>query len=336
MFGGGGAENGIENLGILFNGTTLAYQNPQQMPADKEYGARARILRILFAVLERPYGYTAQQLADRYNVSKDTIADDLRILANMGLVLDYDNRYRYALKVENHLRQLKDLLHFSEEDQALLYEAIDKLPIQTVRQQQLKSKLSSVYDFRRLGFAYLRKPHLTKVDQLLQAKEEKRQVILVEYRSSNSNAIADRCVEPFHVSPPDDTLQAYDADKKKLRHFRISRIKRITLTDTPWQFEGHHTIMRTDPFRIVDNNQVLVHLRLSVGAYNELLERYPLTKSYLEETDDPNIFDFQCMVNSQFYGLSNFILGFHHQIIEVVAPESLREHLREEIAKMKF
>jgi predicted DNA-binding transcriptional regulator YafY len=303
---------------------------------EPEYGTKVRLMRIFRALLDRPYGYTRQELAHRYSVSIDTIALDFEAFESAGLVVDRDERHRYAFKLEKPLRQLKDLLHFSEEDQAMLYQAIDSLPASTERQQQLKNKLSSLYDYRRLGYSYLRKPHLTKVDQLLQAQTEKRRVRLLGYRSSNSNTIGDRLVEAFHISPPDDTLQTFDVDKKILRHFRISRITRVQLTDEPWAYQGHHNIMLTDPFRIVNNDQKMVYLRLSVSAYNELIERYPLTKSYIEETEDPNRFDFQCMVNANFYGLSNFILGFHAQHVEVLEPEALKAYLRAAVAEMRF
>jgi predicted DNA-binding transcriptional regulator YafY len=306
------------------------------MPRETEYGTRARLIRVLLAILEYPNGYTKQQLADRYGVSTDTISGDFRAIETAGFVLEKDERHRYAFKTDKPLRQLKDLLHFSAEDQVALHQAIDNLPVSSERARQLKAKLGSLYDFRRLGHAYLRKPHLTKVDLLMQAKTEKCQVYLIDYRSSNSNAISTRLVEPFHISPADDTLQAFDVDKHTLRHFRITRFTRVQLTDLPWKHEGHHNIMHIDPFRIVDNNQVTVHLRLGVGAYNELVERYPLTRSHIEETDDPNIFDFQCAVNHRFFGLSNFILGFHHQHIEVLEPESLKAHLRDEVGKMRF
>lgn len=306
------------------------------MPREAEHGTRTRLVFVLRAILEYPYGYSKQQLANKYGVSTDTISGDFKAIENAGFVLEKDERHRYAFKVDKPLRQLKDLLHFSEEDQFALHQAIDNLPISSERARQLKAKLGSLYDFRRLGHAYLRKPHLTKVDLLMQAKTEKRQAFLIDYRSSNSNAISTRLVEPFHISPADDTLQAFDVDKHTLRHFRITRFTRVQLTELPWQHEGHHNIVQIDPFRIVDNNQVTVHLRLGVGAYNELVERYPLTRSHIEETDDPNIFDFQCAVNHRFFGLSNFILGFHHQVIEVLEPESLKEHLRGEVGRMRF
>lgn len=306
------------------------------MPKEAAYSTRTRLVRIIRALIERPKGYTLRELAERYIVSADTIKGDIEAIRNGGFVVEYDEQYRYFFQTDKPYRQLKDLLHFSEEDQAALYQAIDNLGIASDRAVKLKAKLGSLYDFRRLGHAYLRKPHLTKVDLLQQAKEQKHQVFLIDYRSSNSNAIQTRLVEAFHISPAEDTLQAFDVDKNTLRHFRISRFVRVQPTDIPWAHEGRHTIMHVDPFRIVDNQQVNVHLRLGVGAYNELVERYPLTRSHIEETEDPNIFDFQCHVNHRFFGLSNFILGFYHQHIEVLAPDSLKEHLNAAVRQMTF
>ncbi len=306
------------------------------MPKENEYGTRTRLVRILRALLEYPHHYTKRALAERYGCSEDTISGDFQAIRDAGFVLQADEKHRYAFAPDKPHQQLKDLLHFSEEDQVLLYQAIDNLPVGNARAAKLKTKLGSLYDYGRLGHAYLRKPYLNKVDLLEQARQEKKQVILEGYRSSNSNTISNRVVEPFHVSPSEDTVQTFEADKNKVNHFRISRITRVKVLDQPWEHEGWHNIRRTDPFRIVGNEQVTVHLRMNVGAYNELIERFPLTKGYIEETQEEGVYDFQCSVNDKFLGLSNFILGFHHQGIEIIAPERLREHLREEIKRMNF
>lgn len=306
------------------------------MPLLAEYTAKGRLLRVMRALLERPYGYTLRELSERYGVSRDSIKRDFAELNNAGFVLDRDSRNRYAFVVDQPLRQLQSLLHFSEEDQVLLDQVIDQLDVTTAQGERLRAKLASLYDYRKLGHSYLRKPYLNKVDALLKAKAEKRQVILEDYRSSNSNGVGHRLVEPFHPSPPDDTVHTFDVDKQALRHFRISRFTRVRILDTPWAYENHHSIRPTDPFRIVDAKQVMVHLRFSVGAYNELVERYPMTKSHIEPSELPDYYDFQVEVNHRFLGLTNFILGNYHQQIEVLSPESLLDTLREMVGKMRF
>lgn len=302
---------------------------------EKEYGTKLRLLRIMLAVLERPYGYTKKQLASRYNVSEDTIKNDFRDFANVGLVWQQDDKHRYAFAEEKPLRQLKDLLHFSEEDQLLLMQAIDQIAPNSKRSENLKRKLASLYDYHRLGYAYLRRPYLSKIDALEEARKEKKRVVLQDYHSTNSNVVNDRLVEPFHVNPSEDIVQAYDVDKKGLRYFRISRFARVRPLDEPWQFEARHIVMPADPFRIVDANPVMVHIRLNVGAYNDLIERFPLCKSYAQPSAEPDVYDLQCNVNSRFIGITNFILG-NYNGVEVLEPESLIEHLHAEAGRIRF
>lgn len=306
------------------------------MHGEAEFSIKQRLLHLMLALLEHPVGYTKRYLADRYRVSPDTITRDLDDLKNAGFLLRKDERNRYHFVQSRPYQKLKTLLHFSEEEQILLEEAIDQVSPHSERGKRLKEKLATIYDYHKLGHMYLRKPYLTRVDVLLQAKADKQVVKLLDYQSGNSNKISTRTVEPFHPSPNDDMLHAYDLDKQAIRHFRISRIKRVEVLDRDWQYEHRHIVMPTDPFRIVSKQQLMVHLRISVGAYNELVERYPLTKSYLEPSEQPDMFDFQGMVNDRFLGLSNFILGQYHQHVEVLEPDRLRHHLRTMVADMKF
>jgi len=304
------------------------------MSKEAEYGYKVRLLRIMRALLEQPKRYAKRELREKYGVGKDAIDNDFQAFKSAGFVLRYDERFRYYFVEDKPLKQLKDLLHFSEEDQILLTRAIDKVAETEKYGEHLKSKLASLYDYHRLGYAYLRKPYLAKIDKLLTAKEDNRQVILKQYHSSNSNSITDRHIEPYHIDPPKDTLQAFDLDKKEIRHFRISRITRIQMTTEAWKYKYRHRLQAVDPFRIMDNQKVMVHLRLRVGAYNELIERFPLTKAHILPAEEEGVYDFQCEVNHEFYGLSNFILGTHN-LVEVLSPDRLLLHLQAEVKKMQ-
>ncbi len=295
---------------------------------------RERILRLLLLISERPETYTKKQLAEKFICSPDTIKDDIQFIKNVGLDIGYTDNWCYYIKENNQYKQLKNLLHFTEEDQFLLYQAIDQIDPHGKRGAELKKKLSSLYDYKQLGHSYLRKPYLKKVDNLLQAKAEKKQVVLKNYTSSSGDRISDRNIECFHIDPSADTIQAWDMDSKQLKHFRISRLSQVIITEYDWKFETRHVPQLTDPFRIVDNEQVPIHIRMRTGAYNELRERFPLTRGHIEK--DGDVYDFHCNVNHRFIGLTNFILSCHHEPIEVVFPDSLREHLRNEIKKMNF
>lgn len=305
----------------------------------KKDDIRQRLLRIIRMILEYPYGYNKQQISTLCNVSIDTVERDLVAIENAGFTIYKDDKRQYAFAGEKPLEQLKELIYFTEEEQNLLQLVVDRYApyIQRVQAEKLKRKVTMIYDYRRLGYAHLRRPYLDKIDLLKKALKERRQVFLINYHSSHSNVVSNRLVECFLVLPSEDIIQAFDIDKNELRHFRLSRIGRIQLSSRKWQFESMHRPQKTDPFRIVDDLQVWVHLRLKVGGYNELVERFPATAPYtLPAADQPDVYDFQCEVNHKFLGLSNFILGSYHQIVEIVEPESLLDHLRKTIGKMNF
>jgi predicted DNA-binding transcriptional regulator YafY len=324
---------------------------------NHDHGTKHRILRLFKAIQEQPFRYTKRELAELTGVHPDTIKNDIVAIRNVGYELECDNKrgHRYGFAQDYSFEELKQLLELTEEEQRLLLHALRQVAPASIAMGKLSERLSAVFGFQsfrptpapisqvqeepaeyRLQPQQQRRPYLTKFQLLEQARQQKVQVVLVDYRSSNSNEVRDRLVEPFHAKMEDDTVQAYDVEKKELRHFLLSRILRIQMTGQPWQYEHKHYIQATDPFRIVDDVQEMVHLRLRVGAYNELVERFPLTKAYIQEDGEhEHIYDFQCSVNHKFYGLTNFILGFHHQIVEIVGPERLKEHLREEVGKME-
>ncbi len=304
------------------------------MTKEHEHGYKKRMLLLLIVLLEQPKRYKKRELMAKLGMRKNAFDNDIQTFRNAGLVVRFDSKFRYYLVEDQPLKQLKNLLHFTEEDQVLLSRAIDKVAETEKHGERLRAKLASLYDYHKLGYSYLRKPHLVKIDKLLEAKEDKMQLILKRYYSTNSNSIRDRRIESFRIDPPKDTLQAFDVEQGSIRHFRISRITRIEKTEDPWQFESKHRVQAVDPFRIMDDEKEMVHLILNVGAYNELVERYPLTKPYILPAEMEGFYDFQCEVNHQFFGLSNFILGSHN-FIEVRSPEVLLDHLRGEVKKMQ-
>lgn len=296
-----------------------------------------RLLSILKALLEHPYHYTRRQLALQYDTSLDTIKKDMEELRNADFNVICDDQYRYAIVPNRSTEKLEEVLFFTESDKELLTEAIQKTFDSSKRIEKLFQKLETVYDVSKLGSSLFSNSFLDKASLLERAKQQKRVVTLVNYRSTNSSEISNRTVEPFLVSTKEDILHCFDLERGAIRHFRLSRIERVEVQPLVWTNEARHVVIATDPFRIVNNNQVFVHIRLRVGGYNELTERFPLTQAYLKPSaQQAGVFDFGCKVNEKFYGLSNFILGYHEHIVEIVEPERLIAHIKTQIQQINF
>ncbi len=289
---------------------------------------RERVIQVLLRILLHPYKFTRRDLAKHFEVSKDTIDEDIEAIMATGLQFHQDRpHYRCAVLPDTTFRELEHLQPLTKEDRFLINDALERFA-SSAKAHYLRNKLESLYDFQQLGLRALRRPALERIERLEAAKQQQQAVVLKNYHS-NSNEIRDRRVEPFHIDADLDTLQAFDLDSGETRHFRLSRIERVETTGQPWQHARSHVLKYTDVFRIADNEQVSVQLRLDVMAHNALVEAYPMARYETSPGAAPNTFHFQARVNSQFYGLINFIMG-NASHVEVLGPEGLKQRIREE------
>jgi len=293
---------------------------------------RERVVKVLLHVLARPYRYTKRDLANYFGYSKDAINEDIQAIKEAGLHVDQDSHTRCAIIPATTFDELRYLQSLTAEERGKIGQLLDK-NLTDKEAFYLKNKLSSLYDFQELGLNALRRPALEKLNQLEYAKTHKKQVILEKYRS-NSNQIRDRLAEVFDIDVELDTIQAFDPEEKrkgkKVKHFKLSRIDRIRLTETPWAFESLHDRKSTDVFRIAMNNQQMVSLRLDVYAYNSLIENYPRAKAACMPDTAPNTFYFQAKVNPEFLGLINFIMN-NAGHVKILSPTLLKEKVKERV-----
>ena len=290
---------------------------------------RERIIKLLLLLLGQPNTYSLKQLSEKYGEkSTEGVKSDLNILKNIGLNVEYDKRlYRYSIIPDNSFKELKYLQALTDEDKALISSLLNKTTMSSTKVKHLQNKLNSLYDFQQLGLEALRRPAIEKLERLRAAQQNKKLATFKNYKS-NSNTVKDRKVEVFHIEPEYDIVQVFDIDNRGIRHFRISRIERIVLSDEDWQFEGHHSLKHTDVFRISSKAPELVQLLLDVYAYNALIENYPRAKAFTLPDIEPGTWDFQTKVNSKFLGLMNFIMA-NAEHVTIISPETLKQRVRE-------
>lgn len=286
---------------------------------------RERIIRVLLKILQSPYRFTRRDLERHLGVSKDTIEGDFGALRNAGLSVVTDKQYRYALLPEKPFRELNRLQPLTDYDRQLVDSAIRYLPEKD--RPYLLHKLNTLYDLNLFGLQEINEVDIARKTILNKAIQRKVQVVLKNYKS-RSNDIRDRQVEPFHIDLVSDVLQAFDPVAKDTRHYRLSRIEEVIITDLPWEYTNHHRTKITDVFRIADNQQLQVRLTVDVFAYNSLTEEFPQSVYHLVSGKLPNTWDFDGPVNHAFKGITNFILS-NAAHVTIHSPDALRIHIRE-------
>ncbi len=173
-----------------------------------------QLLRLLM-LLAGNKRYSIAELKSRFEVTERTIYRYLDVIEDAGFVLNRING-RYNLQLENsNGRTLQKLLHFSEEEALVLYKTLSLIGGTSPMKERLIHKLHSLYDLRALSKVQ-DKSYLETIQNLSEAINTKRQVLLNAYRSSNSETITDRIVEAFEFLPDYSAIWCYDKEENFL------------------------------------------------------------------------------------------------------------------------
>lgn len=284
-----------------------------------------RLLGILL-LLSGNRRYSLLEITDRFEISERTAYRYLDTIETLGFVLQRENG-SYRLQKNSNLKSLQGLLHFSEEEVFILQDTLSMLESSSPVKDRLLRKLHVLYDYKILD-TLKQQNDLQKIQKIRDAISQKKQVILKEYRSSNSANILDRKVEAFDFLPDYRALWCFDLSGKTCKQFKLSRISEIIITGNPWENEAQHKIPFTDAFRMSAPKPIAtVVAELSMKAYNLLIEEFPSSKKYIQEREQHYLLEIPI---ASFAGIGRFVLGLVGEV-KVVKPEGFRIFLREKL-----
>ena len=247
--------------------------------------------------------FRRDELMERLNVSERTVYRYLRIIKNAGFILKQKEGYYWLRKEDPTLTNLNALFHFTEEEMFAIHHLLENA--KTKASEKLIKKLHALYDFKALE-RINRKSELVHIDKLKAAIQQKKQVVLSEYRSSNSQKIRDRKVEPFAFLPDYRGVWCFDNEDKMTKQFYLSRIKEVLPTEISWFYREMHQIPFTDAFRM-GAAEVRAKVKLqNLKAYNLLKDEYPLAIQFV--TQNGRNFRAEIPV-AAFEGVGRFVMG---------------------------
>ena len=282
-----------------------------------------RLLRLLklISLLSSPLRRSTRQYADLLEVNKTTVYRYFQTIEEAGYTIHVDDEKRHYLDRTAVRRQHPDL-YFNEEEAQVLGDLVRSYD--SPLQQDLLNKIYTHSNLPEIANSLADAQQSVRYRTLKDAMDEERQVILQQYVSVNSQEVRDRRVEPVGFLHRDMILEAYDVEKRAMRHFRLERIGEVKRSTTAFQHRSQHQNRATDPFRVADLEPVAVHLQMSATAAQQMKELYPATGAYLKETHKAVVF--QADVNSQFKLLDRLLLSLCDEVT-IVQPSSLKSHL---------
>lgn len=293
-----------------------------------------RVLRLMM-MLTSNNRYTIEELSDKLETSPRTIYRYLDTFKEAGFVVSKRGQYFRLDKKSRYFKDISQLVHFTEEEAYILNSAIESLDPTNAIKQNLKAKLASVYDFKMLAECVVKGENARNVNSIIEAIENKKQIILHNYTSAHSKKVSDRIVEPLSFTTNYIQVWAYEVSSGKNKLFKLSRIGKVEILDKDWEFEQEHKEGLMDLFRINSFEQIPVKLKLGLRAASLLVEEYPLGEKFLYPLpDDQSHFILDTWVCG-YEGIGRFVLGLLDDI-EIIEGEGLKEFLKERMSLAKY
>jgi predicted DNA-binding transcriptional regulator YafY len=277
-----------------------------------------RLLRLM-KMLTGNTTYSIIELAERLETTERTIYRYIDTFREAGFVLKKKGNIFRIDKSSPYFKDISSLIHFTEEEAYILKSAIENIDENNLIKQNLKRKLYTVYDYKILAETTVKGKNAVNVNRLVEAIEEKKQIIMCDYSSANSHDIRNRLVEPFAFTTNYIQIWAYEPKTEKNKLFKLSRIADVKIQPDGWQNEAKHQTGFIDIFRISSHNQLPVKLRLGLRPATLLTEEYPLAEKYLTRVSD-NEWILETNVCS-FEGIGRFVIGLLPEIEIIDSPE---------------
>ncbi len=291
-----------------------------------------KMLEVLL-LLNCKYGRTIPEISERFNISQRTVYRYFDTFKQVGFVIENNSGYFKIDKEESTAKDISQLLHFTEEEAFILGKAIHSIEDGSELKDKLARKLYSLYDFDRVIYTISKKEETDNIFNLIQAIKQQKQVVLKEYKSGHGKDIRDRLVEPIDFTINYLGVWCYDTEDLSNKIFKTARIKEVIIQDCSWQYKPDHNKGITDIFRMHSYEPIEIELKLSMLAYNLLLEEFPLAEKYIKKVDDNN---YVLTTNvGNFLGVGRFVLGLPEEI-EVAYPQSLKDYLNSKMRAKSF
>ncbi len=287
-----------------------------------------RILRLIL-FLSNSYPKTKEDCISFLEIGDTAFYSYCNTLKDTGFNLHQKDGKYWIDFPDQDFQVLRNVLHFSEEEMYLLSRSIDLIEEKQVCSSRLKQKLASFLNQDKTIETYIRKEKSAIVQSLRKAQQQKKQIMLINYASGNSQTMKNRMVEPFEFKDDFNLIWAFDTELKQNRQFKICRIEDIKETLLPWEYERSHRSKPVDIFRNTGDLNKQIEFRLNLKAKNLLIEEYPLSERFLYKITN-NQFVLKAPV-AKYEGPGRFMLGLAEDI-QVMGDEGFRNYLKIKIS----
>ena len=288
-----------------------------------------RVLRLM-KMMAGNNNYTVEDMAERLGISYRSVYRYIETFKDSGFVVHRKEGGIYKLGKESpYFKDISQLVHFTDEEAHIVNQLIEALDDTNMLKQNLRKKLSTVYNCTSMASSVVHGANASNVNRLVEAIECRCQVVLRDYASGHTGNVRDRVVEPFGFTTNYVQVWCYEPESGMNKLFKTSRIGSVEVLDIEWHYTDSHREGYIDIFRMTGFEQHSVKLRLGMLSRNLLIEEYPLAERDITQFDDSSWLLDTKVCN--YRGAGRFVMGLMDDIEIVDSPE-FEAYIREQIA----
>lgn len=271
-----------------------------------------RVLRLM-KMMAGNNNYTVEDMAERLGISYRSVYRYIETFKDSGFVVHRKEGGIYKLgKESRYFKEISQLIHFTDEEAHIVNQLIEGLDNTNMLKQNLRKKLSAVYNCTSLADCVVEGKNAININRLIEAISAGKQVVLNNYASSHTGIARDRLVEPFGFTTNYVQVWCYEPESGLNKLFNTARIGAVEVLGEDWQFKELHHEGYIDIFRITGFEQKRVQLELGMMAHNLLVEEYPLSTRDLTQIDE-GYWLLDTMV-CDYVGIGRFVMGLSEDI----------------------
>ena len=289
-----------------------------------------RLFRILYYILEKEK-VTANELADKFEVSVRTIYRDIDSISSVGVPIFTTQGKGGGIKIDNEFILNKSLFDTNEKEQIIAaLQGLEKT--NEAYKSELITKLSALFkiknsnwieiDFTSWGSNNTYQDFFNALKTVIINKN----IIFFSYNSSKGEKI-NRKVKPIRLlfKEQDWYLYGFCLLRNDFRYFKLSRMKDLEVLATNYEDNFENIVLKRE---IKYENTVNIKLKFNKSVAFRVYDEF---NGAIEEDEKGNLYVEIKIPNN--YKLYNYIFSFGANV-EILEPEEIRTQFKNMINKI--
>ena len=289
-----------------------------------------RLFRILYYILEKEK-VTANELADKFEVSVRTIYRDIDSISSVGVPIFTTQGKGGGIKIDNEYILNKSLFDANEKEQIIAaLQGLEKT--NKVYKSELITKLSALFKIKNsnwieIDFTSWRSNNTYQdLFNTLKIAIINKNIISFSYNSSKAEKI-NRRVKPIRLlfKEQDWYLYAFCLLINDFRYFKLSRIKDLEVLAINYEDNFENIVLKRE---IKYENTVNIKLKFNKSVAFRVYDEF---NEAIVEDEKANLYVEIKIPNN--YKLYNYIFSFGANV-EILEPEEIRTQFKNMINKI--